>query len=296
MKRQLFFMLGLVLLLVLLLLVLNELWVTFKPKESALITLKTGIVEGNKTEGEVVRKDKYIEVKPDNKPTEIYPWDQIVSITETEQGLSKRVDRIVDWFDLISKLGILAAAGIFWVGLYQYDQGQKWKREEFLASTIKDFNASLKIQNASQMLDSLRLYQKGRPIKLYPDQQTFKDQYVAVSKQLIRDALSTEKNKDFNPEEIAIRDCFDAFLSFLEKLDHYIESDLVTQKAVLTYINYWIEMLGADQMLERGDKEILFKYVTEYKFDRVRALLKKYNYDIDLKKAASADATGGPTR
>ncbi|HST50982.1 MAG TPA: hypothetical protein VLJ61_03145 [Pyrinomonadaceae bacterium] len=276
-------------LLVLFLLVLNEVWFAFKPKESAVVTLKPGIVQGDKIKGEVSRRDKYIEVKPDQGPPEIYPWDQVVSITETNEILSQRIDRIIDWFDLISKLGILAAAGVFWIGLYQYDQGQQWKREEFLASTMHDFNDSLKIQNARQMLDSLKLYQKGgRPIKLYPDQKEFNDQYINVSGQTIRSALSTDDSKSFNLDEIAIRDCFDVFLSFLERFDHYIESGLVTKEAVFTYINYWIEMLGTGNMMEKNDRDMLFKYVVAYKFNKVLCLLEKYGYNIKCRSEPNA--------
>jgi hypothetical protein len=39
------------------------------------------------------------------------------------------------------------------VGLYQYVKAQRWKRREFIAAQIKDFEADKKIQLAMTMLD-----------------------------------------------------------------------------------------------------------------------------------------------
>src|SRR5215472_11006572 len=50
-------------------------------------------------------------------------------------------------------LKLIGAAMVFGIGLYQYAQAQKWKRREFIASQIKEFEADKDIQLVMTMLD-----------------------------------------------------------------------------------------------------------------------------------------------
>src|ERR1700730_12711986 len=48
---------------------------------------------------------------------------------------------------------ILGAIGVFITGLWQYTKAQRWKRREFIATQVKQFEADKKIQLAMTMLD-----------------------------------------------------------------------------------------------------------------------------------------------
>src|SRR5437016_1241176 len=50
-------------------------------------------------------------------------------------------------------LKLLGAITVFGLGLYQYAQAQKWKRREFVAAQIKDFEGNKDIQIMMTILD-----------------------------------------------------------------------------------------------------------------------------------------------
>src|SRR5438552_3267465 len=146
MFRQIILLLGIVLLL----LAMGLLVLYFKPNSTVTVYFKDNIVPDNALTGEITKKDKYIIIKPKDAQEQVFAWDQVKSIVGDEPSYTKRLDDVTDLLELIAKLGILAAAGVFLIGLYQFDVGQRWKREEFLAQTVKDFNSSVNVENAKQ--------------------------------------------------------------------------------------------------------------------------------------------------
>ncbi len=266
------------------------------PKEFATVKFKDAIAEvkengqivkKDQLYGEVIMKDKYVVVKTsDSKDEHIFTWDQIKSISEGREDRSKQVDDVVDLIEFVSKLGIIAAIIIFLVGLFQYEQSQKWKKEEFLAGAVKDFIASPWAANARVMLDSLRLYKKGVKVQLYPNKDP-KDQYKHVSNETIYSALDTDPDKDFDDDEIAIRDSFDSFFGHLEKLNHYIKNGLVSRKSVYTYLSYPINMLGKKGLLNEKDRSRLLHYASFFEFSGVKELLDRYKKQLRQKGWAS---------
>lgn len=48
---------------------------------------------------------------------------------------------------------ILGAIMVFSIGLWQYAKAQRWKRREFIAAQVKEFESDKKIQLAMTMLD-----------------------------------------------------------------------------------------------------------------------------------------------
>jgi hypothetical protein len=276
MKRYLVTLLTITIIILLLLIIVGESWNYFKPKETATIILKPGVVEGNKIVGEVIKKDKYVIVKPENEPEAIYTWEQIQSIIGATPILTQGIERFTERIDFVSKLGILAAAGVFLIGMIQYEQGQQWKSEEFLASKLSEFGNSLRAQRARDMLDMVRMYPDGRKIVLFPDKEGEVEKSPIVTKEEVYDALSIDK-ASYTDKEKVIRESFDSFFDYLESFDHYIDLRLVKKESVYVYINYWIDMLlGQDGMIDEEFRKKVLTYAKHFKFIRVERFLLKY--------------------
>lgn len=248
-----------------------------------VVTFKPGVVSGDKITGEVTKKDRYVVIKPDGGgPEQDYTWEHVLSIVGSQPPYAKKINDVSDLLELITKLGVLAAALVFLIGLYQYQVGQTWKQEEFLAGTINDFGGRMSVENAKKMIELLMFYPQGRNIRLYPDAPDSGSQSIKADN--ILKALNPDKTDDLTDDEKQIRECFDAFFSRLERFEHYIESNLVSEGSVYIYLNYWINVLigratirGKEPLLSKEYLEVLKRYIKYYEFPKVDALLDRYN-------------------
>lgn len=259
--------------------------------------------------GHVSKQDKYVTVRRDNDPNEyVYTWDEIQRIEGSREPASLQFDNFVEWIEFLSKLGIIAAILVFSVGLIQYNKAQKWESEKFLLGVMKDLGESKRAVNAGKMLDSLSLYD-GTILKLDYDNNSAADEYVTNDD--IRAALRVDYRPDkrvfAKPEESAspevkaaterdekllrIRDCFDAFLNFMERFDHYIANGLVSKRSVYTHLNYYIDMFGSygrdddDNRygeLRKSDRKSIFDYAEHFNFPRFKKLVNRYNHRYRL--------------
>jgi hypothetical protein len=125
-----------------------------KRGQPATVYFQPGVVAGDSRDGVVTKRDRYITVKND-AGEEVFSWDNVRYISEKGAPASNQVERIVDLIDLLSKLGIAATVLFFTVGLFQYRQGQKWEREKFLATPVKEFVEWHRNRTATAMIDSL---------------------------------------------------------------------------------------------------------------------------------------------
>jgi hypothetical protein len=274
------------------------------PNVSGTLYLKRGVsINGNEVKelsGEVVRSadGKYVTVKNGNAPLLEISSDQIDSITLTDSPPRvKLYERLIDSLDLLSKFGIIAGLLAFLFTLKQYSEGQKWKREEFLAAALKDFNTIPEVSNAKQMLDSLQLY-GDRRIKLYPEESTEVKRYRNVSNQDIYDALALDKENQVAPstaglttaqidalhDEIekkrVIADCFDAFFSYLGRFAYYIDSGLIKKEEIDLHLTYWLNLIGNEEMPLKipGVRERIISYADKYSFWGLKYLLDVYGF------------------
>jgi hypothetical protein len=252
-----------------------------KTGRNAIVHLKPNVVGPNATDkaGTVSRTDKYVIVKPDaGGVEEVFTWDQILYVTDTAPS-TKKLDRVVDLVDLVSKLGIAATVLFFIISLHQYQKGQIWEREKFLAAAVKEFDEAKTVRNARHMLDSLAQYQEGRTLPLFPSADDEKARKVFVANSQIFTALTTEPHLDLDKGDevsIAIRECFDGFLSYLETFSHYIDQDLITKEALSAHIGYWVVLLGPNGDLRPDYKRRVFAYAEKYGLE-VEALIRHYH-------------------
>ncbi len=251
-----------------------------KSARPAILHLKPNIAEGGDRDGKVTTTDKYVTVETDTHGKEIFTWDQILYISDKDLSSSKKLDQIVDLIDLLSKFGLLATVLFFMVGLYQYGQTQKWEREKFLATIVKEFIEWKQNGNAMHMIDSLALYRVGRMVELFPDEEKSKDRKVFVTNEEICAALTPTPQDDLDQDDvraIAIRDCFDSFLSFMGTFYHYVEHGLITKEALSAQVGYWFELFGPKGKISPAYKKRVLGYGRTYGLNDFERLVGKYN-------------------
>jgi hypothetical protein len=252
------------------------------PRKSVKVSFKAGVTPESVT-GVVTKKDKYIVVQPDDGTDEqVYTWDQVQSITGTEPTYSKQFENVTGLLELLAKLGVLAAAGVFVLGLIQFEIGQTWKREEFLSDMVNDFGRRVSVDNAKKMIELLMFYRQGRLIDLSLSAEKPEMRQVTVER--IEKALNPAMTEALDDEDMRIRECFDVFLSRLERFEHYIETRLVTEESVKIYLGYWINTLlgkggveGKVPQLDPKHVKLIRDYAAFYEFPMLEKLLQRYN-------------------
>jgi len=282
MKRLMAFVVAPVFLAVICILVLIALGLMvneLKRPQPAVVHLKKDVVQDGETrEGEIAKSDKYVTVTTASHGVEVFTWDQILYITEKEPAASRKLDRVVDLIDLLSKLGIAATFVFFMIGLYQYSQTQKWEREKFLAAQVKEFVELIPARNARLLVESLDLHKKGRMIELFPEAADPKERKTFVSDEEIYVALATDPREldDHNDRVITIRDCFDTYFSYLGMFNHFIEQGLITEVALYAHLGYWIQVLGTSSKLEEKYKDRIRIYLEKNNMDDLLTLIRRY--------------------
>ena len=254
------------------------------PQEDSTVHLS----DNSNIQGYVTKKDNYIIVYKDSSE-QLIPWTEVKSVSGPKP-LNPKLSLFgywVDKIDFLSGLGVIAALVVFSVGLYQYQQGLIWKREEFLTGVIKAFGESPSVRNARRMMESLIQYE-GDSIELYPENPEGETSVYITNKEVI-EALEVPL-KEVCPHAPRIRYSFDVFLDYLQRFDHYIQSRVVTRKSLYVYMGYWVDILGRHDSL-RGRQDCLssrhvcwedyriqiIKYAKYFGYTEVIKLLNRYN-------------------
>jgi hypothetical protein len=86
-----------------------------------------------------------------------------------------------DWLELAA---VILAAATFLVGVFQYGRAQRWKRAEFVAGKIREFEAYPEVDLAMRMLDWNR-----RRVELFPEDPDPAKRAVWVSGAVLASAL-----------------------------------------------------------------------------------------------------------
>lgn len=85
---------------------------------------------------------------------------------------------------LLTIIGGIGGLYLFIVGLNRYSKDQQWRRNEFVASEIKEFTSDKIAKNAMSMIDWGERY-----IELYPDEEKKEDRFEKVDRKLLKSAL-----------------------------------------------------------------------------------------------------------
>jgi hypothetical protein len=139
---------------------------------------------------------------------------------------------------IVSILGFGGTIAALAFGLAQYRRAEQWKRGEFVAKEIKEFESNPEVRNAMFMIDwGIRKINLGllpnasecdlirvtretqwRALVPHPLKPGYEDP-SAVWNDESRDATKPR----FTRTEARIRDTYDAFLSYLERFANYVE-------------------------------------------------------------------------
>lgn len=205
---------------------------------------------------------------------------------------------------LISILGFGGTITALAFGLRQYKRSEQWKRGEFVAKEIKEFEANPIVRNAMLLIDwgtrKINLHLVSNPAEADYVRITREDQWRALIPHTIKLAyLSSsydvetktherdEPRRRFTATEAKIRDTYDAFLDYLERFATFIESGLVSAEEFRPYLIYWIDSIAGieDIDVDEGDAEwkcALLAYINFYRYSGVKFLFKEYGWDIDF--------------
>jgi hypothetical protein len=156
--------------------------------------------------------------------------------------------------DIIFKYatGIVAITG-FAFGLVQYRRGQNWKKAEIILGLIDSFKSNPEIRAACLMLDwdQREIQLEGRTKLSFSNEMlisALRIIWMDVDKQIPLDAVRSDSNSQrgsdngFTSDEALIRDCFDAFFDYFDKVNAFRRSALVKWKD-LSYFVYWLNLV-----------------------------------------------------
>jgi len=185
-----------------------------------------------------------------------------------------------NWVDIAT---FLVIAGSAVVGLGQYIIAERWRRREFIAVKVREFEQDPMVANVFGMLDW-----NARPVKLFPDQEEYKKRFADVDDTKLARALESENEdtmKNFDDVDAAIRDNFDCFLGYLERFNQSIEARLIKSQELFPYLRYWINLIGRnDGSRKRKEAMVidkLWKYIDTYGYRDTQRFLAKYGFSIE---------------
>jgi hypothetical protein len=228
-------------------------------------------------------------------------------------------DPRLEWWKFdVSIVGYVGAVVAFLVGLRQYRRAEYWKRSQFLAQEMKEFFADPRVENARMMIDwgvrDIPLLRRSKMSDGIEDsgERTVDRQLqcqalrphdwpdgdpiapVTSSDNTERSAPSSDAVRTperaspggtaFEPEEAAIRDCYDRFLDGFERFGNYLRGDLVSVNDLKPYVQYWVDDI-VDTKCDATDSlwcVFLFAYIEFYAFEGVKALFDSFGHDIGI--------------
>jgi hypothetical protein len=177
--------------------------------------------------------------------------------------------------DLLGIVGITISSVAFFIGLFQYREGQRWKALEFVSNEIKEFFSHRDVVNVLKMLDVNR-----RPIEFH-DAATNKYQKISVSDELIISAFRTpemRKGADITPTDGLIRDTFRSFFDYLARFSNYIEaSGLIQYRDLHPFLGHWLAIL-CDEKYARKSPDFIAAVKTYLEYYHYRSVLTLFEH------------------
>lgn len=203
---------------------------------------------------------------------------------------------------VVSILGFAGTIATILLAIRQYKRAEQWKRAEFVAREVKDFESNPAVRNALSMIDwstrRVNLAQKQNPTDedlefvtrtiqwkaLLPH--TVKSQswrFKAGDSELSPALHSGPLKEGFTLTEARIRDSYDLFLDYLQRFSSFVESDLLTVDQLRPYIGYWIDDIASE---DGSDSDLAWRctllvYIDFYRFRGVQRLFNSFGRAID---------------
>jgi hypothetical protein len=181
---------------------------------------------------------------------------------------------ITTQIDLLLKfLTFLVAVGLAVKAIWEYVRTQRWKRFEFVAGQLKEFNTDPQVRQTMAILDW-----ENREVELFPERK--KDKTVRITSQLLTASLHpTDVGPDglgYTEEQVRIRELFDVFFDKLTIFGIVLRSGLVRKKDIEPHLRYWLERLTDPRFKGTIFVANVTSYVSHYGYKEVSWLLKQF--------------------
>lgn len=202
---------------------------------------------------------------------------------------------------VVSILGFGGAIVAFVFALIQYKRSEQWKRAEFIASEVKDFEADPIVQNALLMIDwgarRINLFLRSNSESADQVKITRETQWKALlphplkqkhHEYRVTDSSDNEsKGKDglrgtFTIVEAKIRDTYDVFLTRLDRFANFIKSGLISAEELEPFIIYWVDAMTNNEhpAEDAAWRCTLLTYINFYGYTGVKYLFECYGKDV----------------
>jgi hypothetical protein len=166
-------------------------------------------------------------------------------------------------------IGVTLALGGFFFGLYQFYDAQKWKRAEFAASQLQKLDADPVLSAACKILDwKSRTIAVPAPLKVSDDESTFQHEWETLAEGVKPES----ERKSFDRPMELYRDIFDTFFTYLERVNHSIDIDLISKEQVSS-LEYWVKQVASPRF---GPPVEFGPFIDFYGYTGVRALMRKF--------------------
>lgn len=192
-------------------------------------------------------------------------------------------------------LKILGGGGAlvaFYVGLARYKEAQNWRKAQVILNLIDSFKSDKFIQAACLMLDWDQRnidFGDGRTIQFKNDLleraleviRSGKDDRIPIDKVNFAD-VESQTGCGFTPDECAIRDSFDKFFDFFDKVYAFRRKELL-QISDISYFYYWFELVRTIGKYKEDDtiQTVMNEYISAYKFRGFEALSLEYSHNAE---------------
>jgi len=164
--------------------------------------------------------------------------------------------------DVIAAVSAACAIFVFGLGVWQYRSSENWKRSEFVAAQIKEFNSDTINHAVLLMMD----YDPVR-VELFSDRDKLDKRYVDVNFKMLVKAISQER--EFTDDEFQIKIYFEHFLTALSRFNYFLTSGAIEPKELCVDFDYPIGIMTGTvrDMIRKntgGDIEPFTKAVNDY--------------------------------
>jgi hypothetical protein len=157
---------------------------------------------------------------------------------------------------------VASVGGVFvaYKGVREMRETRLWRKTELAKKILDEIWADERCTNAMVLLDW-----SNREFAIDSDDR------VRISRTEVQTALSrTEPNElKFSKKAVFIRDCFDSMLDALQRIEHYIEIDLIDFNDVKYPLEYTVDELT-------GLRREIEKYIDAYEFHFAKRFLDRY--------------------
>ncbi|PVE23658.1 hypothetical protein DC522_14505 [Microvirga sp. KLBC 81] len=175
-----------------------------------------------------------------------------------------------------------------------YEEGQTWKKSEFLANQVKDFYQDPMVEKVMNLLDYkarvLKIPNKKVDVLFIQGEDVLnvarnavagrdiffaKGDFVIISTSL----RPAESSQQFSENEVYVRDLFDWFFFRLGEFQHMIDNKLFEYKELEVHIGYVFRLVtGKLDHVSTDLVKAMGGYREEWKFSGVDTLLERCEY------------------